>query len=126
MDATDVVVSGGEKHSSLGTFQVFEKFQHPVILELIFLWGNDAVFNVVKNTHFLSLKDINAQNVFTLEINTVIARACQPIVVLPRSITSVQVSISNLPKNQNHHLSFQNCTFLSYARGGGGGCGPPG
>ena len=96
MDATDVVVSGGEKHSSLGTFQVFEKFQHPVILELIFLWGNDAVFNVVKNTHFLSLKDINAQNVLTLEINTVIARACQPIVVLPRSITSVQVSIANL------------------------------
>lgn len=51
MDETDAVAVGGEKHHSLGafslpvsfenciishTFQVFEKFQHPIILGLDF------------------------------------------------------------------------------------------
>ena len=58
MDATDVVVSGGEKHSSLGTFQVFEKFQHPVILELIFC-GETMQFLTLLKTHTFSLLRIS-------------------------------------------------------------------
>ena len=94
MNATDAVAVGGENHCSLGTlslpvtfdncvishsFQVFEKFQHPVILGLDFLRENDAVLNVAENN--LSLKDPITQNVFALEINTEIntgiARVCQ-------------------------------------------------
>ena len=118
MNATGAVAVGGEKHCSLGTlslpvtvdnciishsFQVFEKFQHPIILGLDFLREKNAVLNVAENT--LSLKDPITQNVFALEINTEIntgiARVCQTITILPRSITSVQVSISNLPKDQS-------------------------
>lgn len=83
MNATGAVAVGGVKHCSLGTlslpvtfdnciishsFQVFEKFKHPVILGLDFLRENDAVLNVAENN--LSLKDPITQNVLALEINT--------------------------------------------------------
>lgn len=114
MGATDAVAVGGEKHHSLGalslpvsfenitiphTFQVYEKFQHPVILGLDFLTNNKAVLDVNQNT--LSLKDPISDQVLALQINTGIARVSHSISINPKSITSVEVFISNLPNDQS-------------------------
>lgn len=114
MGATDAVAVGGEKHHSLGalslpvsfenitishTFEVYEKFQHPVILGLDFLTNNKAVLDVNQNT--LSLKDPISDQVLALQINTGIARVSHSISINPKSITSVEVFISNLPNDQS-------------------------
>lgn len=60
---------------------------------------NKAVLDVDQKT--LSLKDLISGQVLALQINTGIARVSQSTSINPKSITYVEVFISNLPNDQS-------------------------
>ena len=106
------VAVGGERHCSLGVvslplsldgvtfthdFQVFDKFHQALIIGIDFLKIHEAIFNVAQNT--LTLSDPVTHQAFSIDLATGLARVKQSVTIYPKSLTSVQVDIQNLPPN---------------------------
>lgn len=107
----DAVAVGGERHASLGAitlpvsfngpiiphrFHVFKSFHQPLILGLDFLQANDGIFNTENNT--LYVRD-SESTTYAIDTNTGCARVSRYTILPKHSVTSLQVYVSNVPKN---------------------------
>lgn len=108
----EAVAVGGERHCSLGVvslpvsfagvsfvhnFQVFEKFHQPLIIGLDFLKTHEAIFNIAQNTLFI--KDPDTHQAFSIDLQAGFAQVRHSVTIEPRSVTSVQIKIQNIPSN---------------------------
>lgn len=77
-------------------FHVFKSFHQPLILGLDFLQANDGIFNTENNT--LYVRD-SESTTYAIDTNTGCARVSRYTILPKHSVTSLQVYVSNVPKN---------------------------